>query len=413
MSLIHRNTCRVCGKGNLKEVVSLGSQNLQGSFIKKGVYDPPTRKIPCTLVRCDPERDEEACGLLQMKHSVPPQLMYSDYWYRSGTNQTMRDHLEGISLLATGLIKRNHASVLDIGCNDGTLLGYFPNSWVRVGIDPSNIESKVPGITVIKDIFPSQKLQGNFDVVTSIAMFYDLEYPVKFASEIRSILKPDGVWILEMSYMPRMLENLSYDTICFEHLEYYTLSVIENICKQAGLKVVFAGENVSNGGSLCCAIVREESEAYESRYFGDKAKELRAYEFDMLLDTDAPYDSFKIGIEDHRNQLLNLLNGMKALGKSIHVYGASTKGNTILQYCGIGTDLIDFAADRNPSKNGAFTPGSNIPIISEEESRAMNPDYYLALPWHFREEFISREIEFLARGGKFIFPLPTIEVIGT
>lgn len=406
MNLRRRTTCRICGSSALREVINLGDQFLQGSFVKEGVPNPPMRKIPCTLVRCCPEDDENACGLLQMRHSVPPEILYSTYWYRSGTNQTMRDHLEGIVKEAVVMHDGSPGIALDIGCNDCTLMRVYPEGWKVYGIDPSDTPHP-EGFTIIKDIFPSSQIRGRFDIITSIAMFYDLEDPVGFATAIRRSLSDGGLWIVEMSYMPSMLELNSYDTICHEHLEYYSLAVIERICREAGLKVVRAELNASNGGSIRCYITHQESTKYDRTEWAASVREIRVKEFDAKLDTDKPYASFQSRIEDHKVALLSMLRHLRATGKSIHVYGASTKGNTILQWCGIDSRLIDAAADRNPEKHGAFTLGTDIPIISEEESRKMQPDALLCLPWHFKEEFIERESKFLRNGGRMIFPLPT------
>jgi len=418
MHLIHRKTCRVCGSSALTRVIDLGDQYLQGSFVKPGKEDPPRRRIPTVLVRCDPSRDEHACGLLQMECTVPPQVLYSSYWYRSGTNQTMRSHLRGIAEQAASLLDKSDARVLDIGCNDGTLLTCYPARFTKVGIDPSDIASEITGdITVIRDIFPSGELRTRlpgvlFDVITSIAMFYDLEDPVMFVRGITDLLAPDGLWVFEMSYMPQMLRMNSYDTICHEHLEYYSLAVIEKILRLADLKIVNCELNNINGGSIRCFAAHTNSFAYKREEHVQNLRALRQEEFDMELDSDKPYRNFQDHINVHREELLGLLRRLKREGKKIHVYGASTKGNTILQWCGIDNRLVDAAADRNPDKRGAFTLGTEIPIISEEESRALNPDYYLVLPWHFRDEFLEREKESMRRGIKMIFPLPTIEVIG-
>ncbi|MEG4443641.1 class I SAM-dependent methyltransferase [Microcoleus sp. AT9_B5] len=417
MHLGHRKTCRVCGSSALTPVINLGEQHLQGSFVKPGKEEPPLRKIALSLVRCDPTKDEKACGLLQMEHTVPPEVLYSAYWYRSGTNQTMRNHLQGITAEAVSLIDKSNARVLDIGCNDGTLLKCYPQNFIKFGVDPSDVAQEITGdITAIQDIFPSEELtkvlQGEkFDIITSIAMFYDLEDPVSFCKEIKKSLAPGGLWVFEMSYMPSMLKMNSYDTICHEHLEYYSLAVLEYILKQADLKIVDAVLNDINGGSIRCYATHLDNFAFKKQEAVTRIKLLRQAEFDMELDTDKPYKNFQDRINVHKEQLVSLLKMLKKEGKSIHIYGASTKGNTILQWCGIDNRIIDVAAERNPDKYGAYTLGTDIPIVSEADSRAMKPDYYLVLPWHFKEEFLKREEEILKRGVGLIFPLPNVEII--
>lgn len=415
MHIRKRTTCRVCGSPSLTPVIDLGSQYLQGSFVKPGKEMPSQRKINCTLVRCNPQVDENACGLLQMEHSVPPEILYAAYWYRSGTNATMRVHLKGIVESALSLINKDKGAVLDIGCNDGTLFGYYPENFKKFGCDPSDVAQEVRGAKVVQDIFPSAELNtaigdAKMDVVTSIAMFYDLEDPVSFVKNIKRLLSPEGIWIFEMSYMPTMLANDSYDTICHEHLEFYSLAVLEKIVAMANMKIFKISFNDINGGSIRCYATHKESGLYYSKEDHHFMNEVRQKEFDLELDTDKPYVAFQYRIEKVKNDLHDLLLKLKKEGKKVHLYGASTKGNTILQWCDINNMLVEYAAERNPDKYGASTLGTNIPIISEAESRAMNPDYYLVLPWHFKTEFIEREKAMLEKGTGFIFPIPTIEI---
>jgi SAM-dependent methyltransferase len=418
MHLIHRKSCRVCGSTALTPVINLGDQHLQGSFVKPGKEMPPMRKISLSLVRCDPTKDEKACGLLQMEHSVPPEVLYSSYWYRSGTNDTMKNHLKGIVKKAVSILNKSNGAVLDIGCNDGTLLNYYPKEFLKYGVDPSDVAQEIDkqAVTVIQDIFPSDELlsclqETKMDIITSIAMFYDLEDPIAFAKGIKNILAPEGIWIFEMSYMPTMLKNTSYDTICHEHLEFYSLAVIEYILKQSGMKVFNVTLNNINGGSLRCYATHATNFKYKSEQYYRNIREMHQDEFDLELDTDKPYKNFQDRINVHRDELITLLKKLKMEGKKIHIYGASTKGNTILQLCGIDNRIIDCAAERSPEKYGAHTLGTDIPIVSEADSRAMNPDYYLVLPWHFKDEFIKREKEILNRGTRLIFPLPKIEIV--
>lgn len=417
MHLIHKQTCRACGSSALTPVISLGEQYLQGLFVKPGKDSPPIRRIPLALVRCDPARDENACGLLQLSHSTPPEILYSGYWYRSGTNRTMTEHLQGIARAALSMIKTAPTRALDIGCNDGTLLKCFPTSLTRCGIDPSDVAREGgDGLLVVNDFFPSEELKKRagedpFDIVTSIAMFYDLEDPIAFCGEIKKILSPEGIWIFEMSYMPMMLETNSYDTICHEHLEYYSLAVLEYILGKADLRIFSAELNEINGGSIRCYATHASNYQYRSKEGDARLSALRRREFDLELDTDRPYRNFQARIDAHRDELVALLTRLKREGKRIHVYGASTKGNTILQWCGINNAFIDYAADRNREKHGAHTLGTDIPIISEEASRAMRPDFYLVLPWHFKKEFVEREKATLESGTAMIFPLPKLEIV--
>ena len=400
--------CRICRSTDLLDVISLGSQALSGCFPAQDEPDPDV--APLHLLRC------ESCGLVQLAHSVDPKFLYtSNYGYRSGINETMRQHLAGI---AAELLSRFQPApgrvVLDIGCNDGTLLDQYPSTLVRLGIDPlaDKFSSMHPkGISTATSVFSArtfERLAGGqkASVITSIAMFYDLEDPNEFVADIARSLDPDGIWVLEQSYMPQMLKYNSYDTICHEHLEYYALRQIDRLAEHNGLRVFDAELNDTNGGSSRLYICHENALHRATRRLVD----LRAAEQSYGLNIQVTYDAFRQRCAKLREELRTLIKTEVARKKRIHIYGASTKGNTILQYCGLDHSLIEAAADRNPEKSGARTPGTNIPIVSEEESRGMRPDYFLVLPWHFRKEFIQREREFLARGGKFIFPLPQLEI---
>lgn len=413
----YRQTCRVCGSTTLTPVIDLGAQYLQGSFVKEGTLMPPRRKLATQLVRCDVTQNENGCGLLQLAHSFPPEILYANYWYRSGTNETMRNHLAGIVESAMSLVGAKSPTVLDIGCNDGTLLSCYPKGARRFGVDPSDIANEIGGdVTVVNTIFPSQQAtaklpEGEFDVVTSIAMFYDLENPTEFASEIRRLLKHDGIWIFEVSYLPLMLLQNSFDTICHEHLEYYGLFVLERIAQLAGLRIFKVQINDINGGSIRCYACHGSNNEYGTAEDQAFIHRLRIREFEAELDTDKPYFEFQERINKARNDLNSLLFDIRARGERIHIYGASTKGNVLLQWYGINRVMVDCAADRNPQKVGSRTLGTDIPIVSEQESRAAKPDYYLVLPWHFRREFLERERETIMAGTKMIFPLPKVDVV--
>jgi len=329
----------------------------------------------------------------------------------------MRNHLADVVNDALSMVT-DASCVLDIGCNDGTLLENYPADTEIWGVDPSNIAAGLPQrVNLVQDIFPSKRLTATigsrkFDVITSIAMFYDLEDPITFANSIRECLAENGLWIFEMSYMPEMLATTSYDTICHEHLEYYSLAVIEWILERSGLRLVRVQQNAINGGSIRCFATHRDFFGFESDKHIATLNSMRQSEFDLGLESDKPYKEFEDRVNLHRKELYLMVRDLVRLGKSIHLYGASTKGNTLLQACGIDSRLVGYAADRNPDKHGAMTLGTDIHIISEAQSRSMKPDYYLVLPWHFRAEFIEREREIIANGTKFIFPLPKIEIIG-
>ncbi len=413
----YRQTCRVCGSPNLTPVIDLGAQFLQGSFVKPGVTMPPMRKLPTELVRCDVTKNEDGCGLLQLAHSFPPEILYSNYWYRSGTNATMRNHLAGIVDAAMEIVEKDDPTVLDIGCNDGTLLNRYPEGVTKYGVDPSDIAREIgPEVTVVNTIFPSEETaqvlpKGKFDIVTSIAMFYDLESPGDFARSIAELLSESGVWVFEMSYLPLMLLQNSFDTICHEHLEYYSLAVLEKIAADAGLRIFKVEINDVNGGSIRCYACPASNLSYGTTDDRALIQSLRIREFEMELDTNKPYVSFQARIDELKEELNAILFDIRARNERVHIYGASTKGNVLLQWYGINRVMVDCASDRNPEKAGSKTLGTDIPIVSEEDSRAAKPDYYLVLPWHFKKEFLEREKDIIFSGTRMIFPLPQVSVV--
>jgi C-methyltransferase C-terminal domain/Putative zinc binding domain/Methyltransferase domain len=418
-SLTTRTTCRICGSPELAPILSLGDQHIAGAFAEPGGEQPVSRRIPLELVRCDMTRNQEGCGLIQLRHTVPGAILYQSYWYRSGVNRTMTRNLHEIAARAEELVELHPGDlVIDIGCNDGTLLdGYRTSNLKYLGFDPSDVGryAVAKGYEVVRDFYSYEQLRSRYvdqqaRVITSIAMFYDLEYPCAFVEDVAQALADDGVWVIELHYLPTMLDLNQFDAIVHEHLEYYSLAVIERLLAEAGLGVVRAELNDINGGSIRL-FIRRAGRFGPQGEDADALQRLRIREFEMALDAPTPYQRFAAAAEGVRNDLGALCRRLVAEGSTIHVYGASTKGNTILQYAGIDSTLVPYAADRNPDKHGSETIGTGIPIISEERSRELAPDYYLALPWHFMDEFLDREREFLDRGGKFIVPMPSVRII--
>jgi SAM-dependent methyltransferase len=418
VNVVVRQTCRLCGSRSLTPIVDLGEQMLASAFVSDAKLDRvPSRSVPLELVRCNPHLDETACGLVQLRHTFPADIMYTDYWYLSGVNQTMRDALAAITAKATDYVELGAGDiVVDIGCNDGTLLNSYKVAKLdRVGFDPAqNFADAKDEFTRVTSYFTLDKYRAvrgdkKAKVVTSIAMFYDLEDPNKFTADVAEILDDKGIWILQMADLPNMLRKNMFDNICHEHLCYYHLAPLEALFRRHGLKLVDLEMNYINGSSYRLYI-RKDLGPSADKAARDRIAKIRFDEFNYAMDTDAPFQTFAENIQKNRKDLLAFLENAKAEGKKVFVYGASTKGNVLLQYCGIDSRLVAFAADRNPMKWGCRTLGSDLPIISEEDARAMKPDYFLVLPYHFLDEMLVREREFLDRGGKFIVPVPTVEI---
>lgn len=405
MHLKYIKKCRVC-ESDLNPILDLGAQFLQGAFVK-GSVKPPLRKIPLEIGFCDPAMNENACGLVQLMHSVPPEILYKKYWYRSGTNRTMTNHLTN---LASEIMERfKPSSILDIGCNDGTFLKAFPKSVKRTGVDPSDAALSIDNdIEVVRSCFPSsKKIEGPFDVVSSFAMLYDLDDPIMFLRAVTRVLSRRGVFVFEVAYLPTMMKNVAFDNICHEHLEYYSFAVLENMLGAVGMRIFDVRLTDTNCGSILCFA----DGGYERKDFNEfTISRIREKEFEMALDSEETYIDFSKAVLKRIADVRDLIQRLRGLGKNIHIYGSSTKGNVLIQACGLDR-WIEFAADRNPEKHGAETLGTKIRIISEEESRAMKPDYYLVLPWHFKTEFLEREKAMREAGVKFIFPFPTLEIL--
>jgi len=327
-------------------------------------------------------------------------------------------HLNRIANDLTDLVELAPGdTVVDIGSNDGTLLGaYRKDGPSFIGIDPSAEKFRRfyrKDAQLVVDFFSAAVFNRHFPgrrakIVTSVAMFYDLENPVQFARDVATVLASDGVWHFEQSYMPLMLERDAYDTICHEHLEYYALSQIKRITDRAGLKILSVTFNDVNGGSFAVTAAREMAP-----YAGDHklVQEIIATERAQRLDTIDPYLAFRGRVQRHRQELTKLVRKLNAGGSTVAGLGASTKGNTLLQYCGFTPTDISFISEVNPDKFGCYTPGTLIPIISDTDRATRRADYMVVLPWHFRESIIEREREFISRGGRLIFPLPKIQIV--
>ena len=401
--------CRVSGSTHLISVLNLGQQELTG------VFPRPSEEVstgPLELLWCPDSR------LLQLAHSFEASEMYGDnYGYRSGLNGSMVRHLTHKILFLERLVDLQPGdTVLDIGSNDATSLkAYSTPSLQRIGIDPTGNKFKQyypDDIRLIPDFFSAENFRkasdGQARIVTSIAMFYDLESPIAFARDIASVLAPDGVWHFEQSYMPAMLRTTSYDTICHEHLEYYSLEVVKLILEAADLKLVDVQMNNINGGSFAVTAAHKASPHKPNDAV---INWLLSQEELMGLNTVRPFREFEDRVFRHKADLKRLLSALAADGKRVLGYGASTKGNVTLQFCGITEKEVSAIAEVNTEKFGRVTPGTRIPIISEADAKAMRPDYFLVLPWHFKEGILQREQDYIRDGGKFIFPFPEIEIV--
>jgi len=413
LGIIEHNSCRVCGKNDLEPILYLGDQYIV-NFVDSP--DQKTNKVPLYLDLCN--KKNKGCGLLQLRHTVPGDLLYRNFWYKSGVNQTMRNALMDISSKAEKIVNLNAKDlVIDIGANDGTLLRSYKSKGLRtVGFEPAkNLvkDAEIGTTKIINDFFNYKSFKREFQnekpkVITSIAMFYDLENPNEFVEDITRILHEDGIWIIQMNYLATMLENNAFDNIVHEHLQYYSLNTLKFLLDKHNLEIFDIELNEINGGSIRTYIKYKNCKKFS---ISEKVKETLDYEIKNSLDEVKPYHDFAKRISHQKDKTIQFIKKEVESGKKVYVYGASTRGNTLLQYYGLDEKLIGAAADRNPIKWGKKIVGTNISIISEEQAREEKPDYFLILPWYFLDEFIQREKNYLKNGGKFIVPLPEFNII--
>ena len=402
------NKCRICDSKSLGKLFSLGKQAFTGKFTN--VEKRNVKKDFISLVKC------KSCSLVQLDRNFNSNFLYGqDYGYRTGINYTMTNHVKDVAKKASKFVSlKINDAVLDIASNDGTLLNSYSNKVITVGIDPilnkykknyKNINYKIP------DFFSYKALTKirikKFKIITALSVFYDLKNPNHFIRDVKKILHPDGVFVLEHADLLLILKNNLFDTICHEHLEYYSTKTINFILSKFNLKICDHNYNDVNGGSSQYFIVHKKS---KYRIKNLKIKKILKLEKKYKLENKKTYLNFYKKILKIKNKLLLIINSIKRQKKIIHGYGASTKGNVLLQFFKISKKHLDYISDRNIAKKNFFTPGTKIKIITEKDSRKIKPDYYLVLPWHFRNEILKRETSIRRKGTKFIFPLPKIQI---
>ena len=405
----HIKKCRNCSNKSFINLFSLGKLKFTGKFPQH------KEKIPygnLTLVMC------KSCKLVQLDGIFNMKYLYNkDYGYRTGINNTMSNHVKHvvIKLSQSAKLKKND-NVLDIASNDGTLLNNYNKKIITWGMDPvlnifkneyKKINYKISNFFEYKSILKINK-KVKFKAITALSVFYDLENPNLFLNGIKKILHQDGIFYLEFQDLMLILKNNMFDTICHEHLEYYSVTFMNKILKKHNLKIFDHFYNDINGGSSTYFICHDNAKYKTNK---NKLNVILKNEKKIGIEKVSTYKIFKKRIDKLKNELNLLVNKLAKKNKKIHGYAASTKGNVLLQYYNLDNKKIKFISDRNPKKNNLFTPGSNIKIISENASRKINPDYYLVLAWHFKNEILQREIKMRKKGTKFIFPLPNIKVV--
>jgi SAM-dependent methyltransferase len=420
------HTCRVCNNPPpLEPLFSLGLLAVSDFVDHAAATSHDRPAIPLALMRC-PE-----CTLVQLRETTPPAWLYSTYWYRSGINEVMRDELADVVRAARAWYPRplrpsDH--VLDIGANDGTLLAAYNAQLhrqhpARFAFEPAtNLKPQLVkhAERVWTDRFPPPyllqlKFKETFQIITSIAMFYAVDDPNAFVQAVAKMLAPEGVWVLQFQDLLGMLESGAVDNICHEHLEYYSLYSLQRTLEHNALVVQDVEHRAINGGSLRVFVQHRDRAEHQTEEERRRVLEQLAREDAAGLHgghgVPAIFHDFVWRVTEVRKQLVAAVDQVRRQGGTVDLYGASTKANTLLQWCGLNRRLIRRAIDRTPAKWSRYTVGTHIPIVSEEEGRTDPATAWLVGIWQFRPAVLLREAAYLEQGGTLIFPLPQVEIV--
>lgn len=414
--------CKICGSQDLTDVIKIAPQFLSPTFTRDNAEEGELAKIqvPFTMTLCDRSRNSNGCGLLQLREEVEADLLYRRYFYRSATSDMMRSDLKDVIRDITSRVDlKANDIVVDIGANDCTTLGFYPANLRRVGYEPAqNIDwSGVDkSVTIINDYFAAKPFAERFKgekakTVGCNAMFYDLPDPNSFTADVKSILAPDGIWCIQLSYLPLMLTNMNFYDICHEHLSYYSLAALQYLMRRNGLDIFDASTNHVNGGSLRAFVTHGDN---KKMFTADGAKRLAAlakHEDELKVNEPQTYRNYYAQIQDLATRVNNFLDTDIKKGGKVFGLGASTKGNVLLQFFGITKEKMPYISERNPDKVGLRTLGTDFELISEEKARELKPASMLVLPWYFKKEIVEREKSYLEQGGKLVFPMPYAHVV--
>ena len=404
--------CRICKNNKLEKVLDLGGMPLANAFLDKNQIEQKESSYPLRVVWC------KSCGLLQIDEIVPPEILFRNYVYVSGTSEALRKHFECLAMEVVNNFKLNNESlVIDIGSNDGTLLEEFKKLGLKViGVEPAVNIAKIAeenGITTINEFFSENiarkivKNNGKADVITAtnvIAHTNDLDDLLKGVSYL---LKDDGVFVIEVPYLVDLLENVEFDTIYHEHLSYFAVYPLKRLFEESDFKIVNIERVKIHGGTIRIFVSKKKS-----RYNINKnVNQLVLIEKEKKMHEVTVYRNFAERVEKLKEDLVDLLQKLKSENKKVIGYGAAAKGNTLLNYYNIGPDLIEFIADLSPMKQNKFTPGTNIPVYSPDQIYKAKPEYMLILAWNFADEIMKQQSKFREMGGKFIIPVPEVKII--
>jgi hypothetical protein len=414
--------CKICGSAALTDVIHIAPQFLSPTFTRSNAEEGElaTLRVPLTLTLCDRSKNPAGCGLLQLREEVEADLLYRRYFYRSATSDMMRRDLQDVIRDITGRLDLQSGDiVVDIGANDCTTLGFYPAHLRRVGYEPArNIDwSGIDkGITIINDYFSADPFIERFSgakakAVGCNAMFYDLPDPNGFTADVKAILAPDGIWCIQLSYLPLMLTNMNFYDICHEHLSYYSLDSLKRLMERNGLTVFDASTNGVNGGSLRAFVTHAGNTKAFTEAGRRNLKALEEVETKLKLQDAQTYRDYFGKIEDLARRVNAYVDEQIARGGKVFGLGASTKGNVLLQFFGISKDKMPYISERNPDKVGLRTLGTDFELISEDAARKLAPASMLVLPWYFKKEIVEREQQYIRQGGTLLFPMPYAHVV--
>jgi len=419
-NISYLSKCKICGNTKLKKVIKLNKQYISATFVKSNKKNDLKKiKTPLTLSLCIHDGNMNNCGHLQLYEIINPDLLYRNYFYRSATSDTMRKDLKNVVENVLKISKPVPQDIIvDIGSNDCTLLNFYKKEFKLVGFEPAkNIRfiDKGKNIKIFSNYFNARDFNENFNkkakIITSCAMFYDLENPKKFVSDIKNILDANGIWCVQISYLLLMIKNLNFYDICHEHLSYYSIYTFEKLIKQFNLKVFYAETNAVNGGSIRFYVCKKECKKYDKENFQTKLKKLRIEEEKYHLNNENTFFIFQKKIDELKYKINAYVDNILKKNEIVLGLGASTKGNILLQHFGLGKDKIPFISERNPNKVGLRCVGTDIELISEKKARSLKPKVMMVLPWYFKEEIIKREKKYIDDGGQLMFPMPYPHIV--
>ena len=419
-SITHLKKCKICNNTNLERVLQLNEQYISATFVKSNLNNDLTKiKTPLTLVLCAKKENEKNCGLLQLLEITEPDLLYREYFYRSSTSNTMKIDLEDVVNSIKDIVNLNPGDVIvDTGSNDCTLLNFYEKNLTLVGFEPArniNYIDKGKNIKIFQNYFNSNEYKQVFKnkakVITSCAMFYDLAEPKEFVKNIEEILNEDGIWCVQISYLVSMLKYNNFYDICHEHLSYYSIESFEYLIEQMNLKCFYAETNAVNGGSIRLFVCKKTCNKYDNAKQLSKLKKLREEEKRYKLRDKTTYIDFQKRISQIKNKTNIFVDKIINSNQKVLALGASTKGNILLQHFGLNKNKIPYISERNPEKVGLRCLGSDIELISEEKARSINPKAFVVLPWNFKDEIVKREVNYIAKGGELMFPMPYPHVV--